>query len=429
MCVAVAGPLGAQSTQYIAPGTLGAAFENRREAIKSALESARWHLGAVRLEPWLSLRELAWVEERNPDGSRQRDLTATAGAGLSALLPVGGRTTLVAQALPEYVWWKDRSEDRRLAGRYGVGAFVYGGRLSIELTGRSTDSTTLATAELDRRVQVRDDRLGARVELPVGHRLGLFVRGAFDRFATGDHDQVPGLAALDRDETWWVGGVRWSPFGDFSIGVGGGTSQATFDAADAARSNRGTTTYAELRLLRPKLQASVEGYHTKLESDSGSSFGGFDGDLATARVRWEPRRSFSWSVYGTRSLAWSVVQGEAFYVDQRVGTGVGFKPGWRTSFNAFVEVGEHRYEQDATGGSGGSGGSGGTGGSGGNGSARRTDDVTSAGLGARLELGRGLSLEADARRTRVENSDLGLANDFNELRLGVVLGVGGLDLF
>jgi hypothetical protein len=414
VCVAVAGPLGAQSTQYIAPGTLGAAFENRRDAIRSALESARWHLGAVRVEPWISLREIAWVEERNPDGSTRRDLTATAGAGLTALLPVGGRTTLVAQALPEYVWWRDRSEDRRLAGRYGAGVFVYGGRLSLELTGRSTDSTTQATAELDRRVQVKDDRAELRVELPLGHELGVFARGAFDRYSTGDHDQVPGLAALDRDESWWVGGVRWSPFGDFSIGVGGGTSQARFDAADAARSNHGTTTYAELRLDRPKLQASVEGYRTKLESDAGSSFEGFDGDLATARVRWEPRRSFSWSVYGSRNLSWSILGGSSFYIDQRIGTEIGLKPGWRTSFHAFYESGEHRYGDGATAG---------------DPADRRTDDVTSAGVGGRFDLGRGLSLEADARRTRVENRALGVDNDFNELRFGVALGVGGRDLF
>ncbi len=406
-----AASLSAQSTQYTAPGSLGRPLDDRQEAVRAAVEGARWQLGAVRVDPWLALKEVAWVEQEEPDGSTASDLTATAGAGLNLYLPVGSRVTLAAQALPEYVWWRDRTDDRRVAGRYALGLFAYANRISLELTARSSDSTSFATPELDRRIDLQSDQLEAQIEVPVLRRFALFARGAANATDAGREGEAADdalLAALDRDEQWWVGGIRWKPREELSIAVGVGRSSAEFDQVGALRDNRGESLYAELAWRRPKLELAAEGFRTEIEPEEGSTFQGFDGTLATARVRWTPRDRFSLSLYGQRGLAYSIDSGRDFYLDQRFGTEVSFRPGWRTSIRLFFESGEHRYEESES-----------------QAGADRVDDVTSQGASVDLQFGRGFTLVLGARRTQVENAAVGLDRDFVELRAGLTFGLGG----
>ncbi|MBP1642777.1 MAG: putative beta-barrel porin 2 [Acidobacteria bacterium] len=400
----LASPLAAQSTQYVDPGSLGTAPLDRREALRTAVEEARWQAGPVRVEPWLSLREVAWVEQADADGRTSGDLTVSVGAGLAAYLPLGAHTTLAAQVLPEYIWWREREDESRLAGRYGAGAFVYGNHLALEILARSTDSDTVATPELPRRVPVQDDRLEARVEVPFTRALALFARGELGRYDTGDHDEVPELALLDRDDRWWIGGLRWSITPDLTLAAGAGASRAEFDEADALRSHRGTTTYGEVAWRRPKLDVSAELFATELEAD-GSTFPGVDDTFGSARVHWRPRETFGLGVYALRALAWSIEPGRTGYVDRRWGAQLELHPGWRTSLYLFVELGEQRYDDAAA--------------------PPRTDDVDSLGLGGSFELGRGLSLTARARRTRTENAALGLDRELTEVRAGIAFGRGG----
>ncbi|MCU0293979.1 MAG: hypothetical protein MUF10_18675, partial [Thermoanaerobaculaceae bacterium] len=108
--------------------------------IESAMETARWHLGPVRLQPWIGIRNFGYVD--NATGSTdnpQSDFTISAGAGLRAYLPVGSKTILFARALPEYIWWKDTEYRRRWAGRYSAGALVFLNRVTIEAVGNRTE--------------------------------------------------------------------------------------------------------------------------------------------------------------------------------------------------------------------------------------------------------------------------------------------------
>lgn len=405
LLAALAAPLVAQSSDYTAPGSLGRPLVDRREVLQRAVEEARWHLGAVRVDPWLSLRELAWVEQRDAEGESVGDLTATAGAGLDAYLPVGSRTTFAAQAHPEYIWWRERTEQRRLAGRYAVGAFVHSNRLALELVARSTDSTTDATPELDRRVRYRQQRLELDLEVPVFRRLSLFGRGAAASTDVDDELDIAGLDSLDRSESWWVGGLRLKLGGDLSIGAGVGRSRTEFDRVGELRDQRGSSLYGELRWLRPKLQVAIEGFRSELDPAPGSSFEGFDGNLVTARARWAPRESFSLAIYGQRALNWSIEADRAFYVDERRGAEIGFRVGWRTGLRVFAERGEHRYAEDPSG-------------------APRVDDVASEGAGADVELVRGLALALEGRRTRIESAVAGTDREFVELRASLTFGGG-----
>jgi len=403
LLASLAAPLVAQSTNYTVPGSLGRPLVDREEAVERAVEQARWRWGGLRVDPWLALRELAWVEERDLDGGTTSDLTATAGAGLDLYLPVGPKSTLAAEIRPEYVWWRDDSDRSRLAGRYALGGFVFSNRLTLELVARSNDSDGIVTPELDRRVESLEQRLDADLEVRVWRRIALFARGSVASVEVGGDEPVPGLDVLDRDEDWWVGGVRLKLGDDVSVGVGAGRSQATFDSAGDARDTDGDTLYGDLRWVRPKLQVSLELFDTELQAASGSAFPGFDDLLYTGRVRWMPREAYAFAVYAQSSLAWSLGADGPYYVDERLGTEIGFRGGERIGLRAFYEQGDNTYAPAADG-------------------SRRVDDTSSYGAGLDLRVLRSLVLEVETRRTEVDSPLAGADREFSEIRAGLRFG-------
>lgn len=409
MSLAGAPALPAQSMQYTPPGTLGRPIVDRREALERAVAEARWRLGPVRVEPWIGLREVARVEQESTDGESESDLTATAGAGLQLYLPVGSRTTLAVETLPEYVWWRERADDRRLAGRYSAGLFVHANRLALEMTGRSLDGDTSIGPELEARVPT-EQRIGrAEIEVPIYGGIALFGRGEVSSYEVDAADLAPAAEALERDETDLQTGLRWRR-GDFVIGAGAGRFSAEFGSAGATRDADGDALLAELGLARDKLGFQLAATAYELEAADGSSFEGFDDTLGQARVWWSPRDRFRWAVYGQERLTWSIEADRSYFVDRRLGTELALALGRRTGARAFFESGENRYSRAP-------------------GQESRVDDAESAGGGLDVEIRPGWKLSALWRRTTVENVDLGVDRTIDELRVGFAFGSGPDGLF
>lgn len=392
----------AQSTQYTPPGTLGRPIVDRREALERAVEEARWRLGAVRVEPWIGLREVARVETESTDGATESDLTATAGAGLQLYLPVGSRTTLAAETLPEYVWWKERADDRRLAGRYSAGLFVHANRFALEATGRSLDGDTSIGTELEARVPT-EQRFGRLLlEVPLGAGLALFGRAEVSSFEIDAAQLAPETEVLERDEREWQAGVRWRR-GAFEIGAGAGGFAAEFDSVGGERDADGNSLVAELGLAREKLGFQLAATRFELEPADGSGFEGFDDVLGQARVWWNPRERFRWAFYGQERLTWSIEPERSYFVDRRLGTEVGLAFGRRLAARAFFESGENRYSRRT-------------------GQPERTDDAESLGAGIDVQLRPGWKLSGLWRRTTVENPDFSVDRTIDELRVGLTFG-------
>src|SRR5262245_3990916 len=97
---------GAQFLKYTPPGGPQETPESRQEQVEREVEQARFHLGPVRIAPWMSLRDIAYVRNLFSNGpAPPNDWTATAGLGFRAYLRNGRKATWTAQVLPEYLWW------------------------------------------------------------------------------------------------------------------------------------------------------------------------------------------------------------------------------------------------------------------------------------------------------------------------------------
>jgi hypothetical protein len=340
--------------QYTPPG--GAADEafGRKEALAEAVDEARWHAGPLRLDPAFWISDLAWVDRSDDavtdSGSDGSDLTGRVGAGLNAYLPVGGKTTFAAYALPEYIWWQDRAEERRVNQRFGIGSFTYFNRLAITLTAERLEDFDFATGEILQRYTTRNEILEIQLEVPILRRLTVFAEGA-DRSVRSLVDDVedPLLADflddLDRDDRAYRGGVRYYPSEKLRFGAGVGHAETEFAATALDRSNSGDFWYVETGYERPKLLVDLLYQENSLTAKDGSEFSDFDSSTGGARIEWRPREAFSARLYASRQLAYSLLVEEASgYVDQFVGAGVDIGLGWRLRLNLYGESGSHRYQ-------------------------------------------------------------------------------------
>ncbi len=350
--MAFAGRIEAQFDQYRTPGGPGERPEGRKEALEKAVERARWRFGALRVDPWVGLKNVDYVDNvfGVASGPKTSDLTATGGAGLRAYLRTGGKLTWAAHALPEYVWWRDLADRRELDGRYGVGAFGFGNHLTFEVTATREQQQQIATPEVLQAIHTRTDRGELALEAPIGGALSLF--GAVDRVgvrnlspAHGADAQEEALAELDRDETLATGGVRFSLPDHWSLGLGAQRSEVDFLARGGPfdRSSSGTSPLVEIRHDTAELAVGIQVARRSLDPKGGSSFVPYRGATAEATVGFLTERRLSYWLYGGRSLIYSIAAGYSYFRDDEAGAAVRWRLGWRTALRLFAEGGRQGY--------------------------------------------------------------------------------------
>lgn len=379
-------PAGAQVRQYTAPGGAANEAEGRKEALEKAVEEARWHAGPLRLDPAFWISDLTFVD--SPDSGADSDLTARAGLGLHGYLPVGSKTTIALYALPEYIWWKERDNERGVNQRFGAGVFTYFNRLSIEITAQRNEDFDYATTEVLQRVSGRTDRLAATLEVPVMRHLAVYGHGEDSTFESlaADQDLDELFSDLDRTDRSYRGGLRYYPTDTIFVGGGVGHSESDFDAGAADRSNSGDFWFAELRYDRPKLGVSATYEDNDFAGEPGSSFGAFTGSTGDARIEWRPRERLQSRIYASRSLAYSLlVASDTAYVDDRVGVGVTMRFGHRLGLDLFSESGSLDYTAEL-------------------GGDDRSDDLSAYGAALTVQLGRRFDLKVGYRRTEITSN-------------------------
>jgi hypothetical protein len=255
----------AATSQYREAGSGVEILPSRKQLLEEAVEEARWRLGALRVAPWIGLRDVSYVRgERRADDTGDEadsDLTATAGAGLKAYLPMG-KAILALHALPEYSWWQKQDERNAVVGRYGAGVFGFFNRLETEITARRVEEVGFLSPDLLVRQPVRGDTFAASAQVRLGGATALYAAGDLGRTRVEDPAGLtPGETSdlLDRDTTVWRGGVRYLLRGDrghFGAGVQG--EETEFLAAGEPRSNEGTGWYAEALVRGNRLSVGLD---------------------------------------------------------------------------------------------------------------------------------------------------------------------------
>jgi hypothetical protein len=349
LCITGAATARAQYPQYIFPGNLGLPTATTEQTLLKSMGDAPWRLGAVRVQPWLGLRDVAYID--NVFGSAddpQSDLTLTFGAGLKAYLPVGEKVVLAAHILPEYVWWRDNDQLSDWHYRYGAGVFGFFNRMTLEVKGHATEQQGYVSAELERLEVSRTRGADALVDVDIAGPFAFFAQAGVDKFDHGLGDTEIAfnerLDVLDRDETFLRGGVKYNLGEDFSIGLGYEKTEASFDSNQRDRSNSGSGPVLVIHKAGSRVSVETNLGYRDIEADNGSEFQKWNALSGTGSVTFKPAGNFIYSLYGARNVVYSLYQDSSYFDDQKVGGSIEAHLGWRTALRGYYEDGKNDYE-------------------------------------------------------------------------------------
>ncbi len=382
-----AGAAGAQFNQYTSPGGPQDRPESREERLKREIEEARYHLGPVRIAPIFGIKDVAYVRDLFDNGNIPPDVTATVVGGARAYLRTGPKMTWIATFQPEYVWWRRRSEARRLDMSYGIEGVGLFNRVFVGVSAQRSEEQRILTPEVPELASGRSDQAEATVEVKITGSVYAFLNGRAGREKNLVDDFIsdPALRAtarLDRTEEVVRSGVRWRPRDGWTIGLGAEHSQTDFARRIDDSSNSGTAPVFELSIDRDQIFIQVDAAARSLTARQGSRFVDFNGVTGNASVSYRPRRTFETWVYSSRNLVYSLSPDYPYLDDQRVGVALGLGGGGLFSTRFFVETGREQYTPFVPVGT------------------DRTDDLRAYGGSLRFFLTQRLTCVAQVTRTR-----------------------------
>ena len=273
--------------------------------------------GPFHLRPFAVVKDVGYDDNiRFEAQTAEGDNTATAGAGIDALLLAGDRGGLrLFQELDYVAFQKNTDLDHWNGAARARGVFLTRGTV-LSLEERYTSDRERPTSEIDERVRRHNNALTAGLSTIQRGRLGLKSYLRDERIDyTSDDPSVGDIGALlDRDETTLsvIGEMRLLPKTTFTLE--GAVSRIAFDDTGEARDTRKR---ALLPGLRFDPSAAVQGdlragplVLTALDRD-GSDYRGVVGDgHLTARLGRAARLKTGFG----RNLEFSTLQNNLFYV-------------------------------------------------------------------------------------------------------------------
>ncbi len=391
------------AAQYNAPGEIAPGEATPNEAaLESGATTAPWRLGILRLSPWFGIRDASWVTTTDDNGSDERDFTLSIGAGLRGYIRNGPKVTWAAHLLPEYSWWSQTENKRRLNGRYGLGFFAFFNRFHLELSARRIEEQSYFTSELQELTSSSNDIARAAVEVRVTQRLWLFANLTHSEFENQE-DENEIFDLLNRQQDTINAGFRLRSASGWAVAVGVERVDNEFAGEARNLSNSGTQPFVEGSFNGGRLESRFHLAFNSIEPEPGSEFVPFDETTGFLDLLWSRSERLQFLVYSRRSLVYSVADINSHYLADRQGARVelGLR---RANLSLSLESGEDKFAQlDSQ-------------------NPPRIDDVTAFGGSLYLPLGRKLGISLVGSRTEYDSSLLGANRETSSFGLTVSYG-------
>lgn len=404
----------AECQQYIPPGSLTAIELPRREGLEKSLAEARWQFGGLRVDPWLAVENLSYLNDvfSGSDGPETSDVTATAGAGLRAFLPVGPDTIIAGYALPQYIYWQDLEERRQLVGRYGAGVFTYFNRATLEVMLSSHEEQRFASSEFTQLAVSQRDRLEVVGEVRLVRSLWLTAAGETSelRYQVDDLDEIPTpqFSLLNRDEEVTRIGLRAQLRGGWDVSLGLESFETDFIDPGLNLSNSGDSPYLSIRFQEDEQGVLVSLLQRKLDPEPGSIFVPFDELVGNATWNQPLSARFTFSLFAARQLGYSLINGYSHTLEDRVGLALAWSWNRRLSFQVSAEQGESSYQRTLM-----------------STAAERQDDIQATGLRISWQILPKLSLGVGYSRTEFDSNLPRFDRELDQITTSINLG--GID--
>ena len=393
-----------QFTQYRPPGDFKEERESTDELLERSMQEARWRLGALLVDPWLSLRDVGYINEAEPFGS---DVTATVGVGLRAYLPIGNQTTLAIHGLPEYNAYFENTERNQLNFSYGLGLFSNFGRIGMEVSARQQERDDFFSNELNRRVTSQISYGVVSLEVDLGRGVSIFGAAEPRRYRFPESSDFLELALLDqeRDEAVFRAGFRLALPRGLSIALGAETSEADFDSETNDRSNSGIALILQAHYDAHPFYLDLNLALRDLDPEPGSLFVPFNEPSGDFSLAWRTSPRWQLQLFGRSNLVYSMDPEWVYYQDDSIGLAAQIGLSSNTSFRVFYELGANVYTGDSS-------------------AAAREEDLDTIGGEVNVHLGRGIVMRLSARETKYTPVSGGRRRSVTYITIGLSFGSG-----
>lgn len=318
-----------------------------REELRQQIEQSKYHWGAVRVQPLLSLRNAGFQKNvlGSSEGAEVDDWQATIGGGARLIVPAGRKIFLRAHLLPEYNWYRTLEERRSFGGDYRASALALFNRMSVEVTAGRLMSVMPATSEDERPVPTTRDDLQVGTEIDVLRRVAVFAtfvsqRPRFDVEGLGTRDSV--VKQLERDDSAARIGIRYRVRPHFSVGAAVERTATAF-VNDTGRDNRTRAAMLTVQYDLPRTFLNAAISRRRGEPEGGGTFKPLSTTTGSYSISRRLTAPILVEFFGRRNLTYSVFESNAYFIENVNGLSASAQVARRVAIQASGDLGRNEY--------------------------------------------------------------------------------------
>ncbi len=320
------------------------------DQVKQEREEARFRLGAVRLMPYLNLRDIGYNNNvlGTYSGEKVADYTATVAPGARILVPFGQKVVLRAGAEPSYYWWRDLTYLRGWGFNGDGQVLALLNRVTIGAGGRYADTIQLVNSGSNSWTHQKQSTGDAALEMEFLKRLSAFgtYRVVQTRLDDSGFAQPGGAQSqlLDRTEYGARAGLRYRVDSGLSVRLMGQWSRAQFVNEPIARNDEGVGAVATVRYDRERLYVDLSGgYQQAKGAYEQGSFPEYRTGTYSYFVSYFIARKVEVQVSGWRRPQYSYYTQNPYFFETRNGVMLNFGLGYRVILGGSLSVGTNAY--------------------------------------------------------------------------------------
>lgn len=346
LLAAISWPAAGQISTDVPPSqrTLPAA-----EQVEQEMARARFRLGPVRLLPFFELFNVGWTNNAlaTSEGAVD-DYTASVSAGARLVVPFGQKLYLRGNIAPTYDWYYRTEALRGFGGSYSGELLGLFNRLTVGAGGGYDERISTVSSEVARDVFNTTTSGTAKAEVKLLDRLSLFGGAEVADLKQDDPNaNTPGLAPvsdLDRKETAYRGGLRYTFSSVLSVGVMAEEVQTRFDRNGEQQDNDVAGLLFVARYDRERFYVEgTFGVRAGKPTNPNEYFPEYRTETYGYFVSYFVTRAFEVQALGSRRPEASLFLDNPYYFETRNGATLRLAVGRRLSFNALGELGSNRY--------------------------------------------------------------------------------------
>ena len=313
------------------------------------MERARFRLGPVRFLPFFELYNMGWTNNALMTSQGQvDDFTASASAGVGLVVPFGQKVYLRGNVAPTYDWYYRTADLRAFGGAYSGEVLGLFNRLTLGAGGGYREGISTVSSEVARDVFNTTTDLSGKAELKLLERLSLFGGAEVKRMKQEDPNaNTPGLAPvsdLDRTNTSYRGGVRYTFSSVLSFGVMGEEVRTRFDQDAELRDANTRGLFFVTRYDRERFYVEARVGATEVKAVTPNDYFPDRRDTTYAYfVSYFLSRPLELQVRGARRPVASLFLDNPYYLETSNGVTVRLAVGRRVSLHATGDFGSNSY--------------------------------------------------------------------------------------